>query len=109
MADHDLIELAAKAAGYPWRGFSANGNPLLNADVSKPEPRLCCPVIWNPRDDDGDALRLAVDMGFTQPGRWPDPSRFVLAGMDWHAATRRAILVAAAEAWRKNAGQPVAN
>lgn len=28
MNDRELLELAAKAAGYRWRGFSAFGEPL---------------------------------------------------------------------------------
>lgn len=44
--DREMLELAAKAAGY-W-------NYTYNCYEG--------PMSWNPRDDDGDALRLAVDL-----------------------------------------------
>ena len=58
---------------------------------------------WNPLQDDGDALRLAVLLGFINPGQWPCPGygeadRMLIDSgtIDWYAATRRAIVVAAA-------------
>lgn len=66
--DRELLELAAKAAGYPWRGWTADKNgpvALLQEDVSKPAPRICCPTPWKPREDDGDSRRLAVALYFT--------------------------------------------
>ena len=109
--DRELLELAAKAAGYPWRGFSADGRPLLNADVSKPEPRLCCPCVWNPLTDDGAAMRLAVAAGIVvEPpehdgdfatGYAGDSQVInVPANGDPCAATRRAIVLMAAEIGR---------
>jgi hypothetical protein len=95
-----LLELAAKAAGYPWRGFSANGQPLLNTDVSKPDPWLYVPYVWNPLTDDGDALRLAVKLHMFDAGLFmafrfeetrKDPSK------DDYEITRRAIVRAAAK------------
>ncbi len=55
-SDRELLELAAKAAGIEYRpdigyrvtGIGATGMPLM-------EP-------WNPRDDDGDAFRLALKL-----------------------------------------------
>jgi len=49
MNDRELLELAAKAAGMPhsdsqWSEYDAEYVP------------------WNPLDDDGDALRLAVKL-----------------------------------------------
>jgi len=106
MKDRELLELAAKAAGYPFRGYSGD-NPLLEEDQSQPEPRLACPVVWNPLTDDGDALRLAVKLGLNinviiKDGTFV--SRYetepVIAeknrDQDPYAATRRAIVRAAA-------------
>lgn len=60
LADRELLELAAKAAGIQgfsgedWTGvyFCTPANP----DVPRSEP-----VIYKWLDDDGDALRLAVE------------------------------------------------
>ena len=86
MSDKELLELAAKAAGYSCRirttkigieKFYINGH------------------VWNPLDDDGDALRLAVkldiDVAKVQIKFWDKHST------DPYAATRRAIVRAAAE------------
>ena len=48
MTDRELLELAAKAAGYHW--------PLV---WPYPSP-VDVPHDWNPLISDGDALRLAV-------------------------------------------------
>ena len=76
MTDKELIELAAKAAGYP------------------PDDSAWDDEIWNPFEDDGDALRLAVKI------KWV-PSRVEVVGLsmneDPYAAARRAIVRAAAE------------
>jgi hypothetical protein len=116
MNDNELLELAAKAAGYPWRGFSANGQPLLNADVSKPEPWLYVPYVWDPLTDDGDALRLALRLDivfqancFEEYGnmlvsvRVYDTNGVEICSVqepcldDFHANIRRAIVRAAAK------------
>jgi hypothetical protein len=70
-SDRELLERAALAAGYPWRGWSGNV-ALLEEDVSKPEPRLRCPKEWNPLTDDGDALRLAVKLHMGVQSNGPD-------------------------------------
>jgi len=101
MTDREMLELAAKAAGYSCRirttkigieKFYVNGH------------------VWNPLIDDGDALRLAVKLGLmldeiTQgymAGHWVAThtnieSCYELAIPDPYAATRRAIVRAAAE------------
>ena len=56
MTDKELLELAAKAAGIEcWRTFIDEkwGSGILMAGK-----------LWNPLTDDGDALRLAVKLGF---------------------------------------------
>ena len=54
MTDRELLELAAKAAknGAFWHP----NNPFSRA------MELPCETAWNPLDDDGDALRLAVTL-----------------------------------------------
>ena len=103
MTDCELLELAAKAAGvelfYRCTGEIAfsERKGLAVADSSG---------WWNPLTDDGDALRLAVKIGLAvvpypadiaalhnASGRsWAE-----LRGDDTYAATRRAIVRAAAE------------
>jgi hypothetical protein len=89
MTDRELLEFAAKAAGI---GFNDKRSPTGNVAL------YCGPSVgwWNPLDDDGDALRLAVQLKmWTHSGMGcfqnePDP----------YAATRRAIVRAAAEIGR---------
>jgi len=108
--DRELLELAARAAGLlVWAGQWPQDN-MLFASPKKPDPSgKVTGVEWNPLTDDGDALRLAVKLNMrlvitgevgitdvtTAEGKWlfggephfPDP----------YAATRRAIVRAAAE------------
>jgi hypothetical protein len=94
VSDKELLEMAAKAAGmsgqYPFEGDT---------------------VTWNPLTDDGDALRLAVklDMGIevllsVGETRAGDGHCETIVceqhGSDPCAATRRAIVRAAAEIGR---------
>lgn len=51
ITDRELLELAAKAAGY-----SFDGTTLRNTSTDFEYNG------WNPLDDDGDALRLAVKL-----------------------------------------------
>ncbi len=103
MTDRELLELAAKATGLDYS--SQDGR------VSDWRPgRENVLVLWNPLTDDGDALRLAVKLGFCISP--PDPylnKVYVSAygtgavedcGDDPYAATRRAIVRAAAELGR---------
>ena len=92
MTDRELLELAAKAAGVELK-YDTFGQSE-NAD------RVYC--YWNPLEDDGEALQLAVQLGFVvEPGKcWhshygPVFGEDVLMGV--MAATRRAIVRAAAE------------
>ncbi len=103
MTDRDLLEAAARAAG-----------------LVDPRPAMGCGIVhgrgryWNPLQDDGDALRLAVKLGIqVTPGDDGDPyaavqwwrlpdrlsvdfDRVPVEGGDRAAATRRAIVRAAA-------------
>jgi len=107
MTDRELLELAAKAAGY-GDVWSLDEHP----DVTYIGPRYDGGTVryrvWNPLTDDGDALRLTVKLGFAvsveyQVGStsvlWGPPTGHVREdhGTDPYAATRRAIVRAAAE------------
>jgi hypothetical protein len=100
MTDRELLELAAKAAGMPAHidgvGFVMAHHPS-----------------WNPLTDDGDALRLAVKLGDTflvKVGIFGQLDKTFChidsvatrenLGTDPYAATRRAIVRAAAEIGR---------
>ena len=97
--DRELLELAAKAAGYDYITET-------EGDVFAWKSRDC--IEWNPLTDDGDALRLAVKLGmnieqtseYCKSGRiagnaitnrWHQPD-----DSDPYAATRKAIVRAAA-------------
>jgi hypothetical protein len=95
MNDRELLELAAKAAGIPSESIW----PVSSEYLDK---------AWNPLTDDGDALRLAVKLcidikhydlyvvcwaGFIGTGK-------IMHDQDPDAATRRAIVLAAAEIGR---------
>ena len=102
MTDRELLELAAKAAGY--NAFPGHAAQMMDSG-------------WNPLTDDGDALRLAVDLRIdVYP--WiseEDPTSSAMArnghgfrAIEFasknrgcrYAATRRAIVRAAAEIGR---------
>jgi len=100
MNDRELLELAAKAAGYNY--LPANSAIVVDG----------IPGNWNPLTDDGDALRLAVKLKLairplekcvfveSDPETLLGQSQFSeleMYGSDPNAATRRAIVRAAAE------------
>ena len=115
MNDKELLELAAKAAGYADAEFQEYdgmdvryGFPL--GIWSKKKYEETNSGYWNPLWDDGDALRLAVKLNiYTDPAtddeadamivREPHPVIRVFESHngDPYAATRRAIVRAAAE------------
>ena len=105
MSDRELLELAAKAAGIEGE-WSSSG--LWHRHT-----------LWNPLTDDGDALRLAVELGMdvcidtpnedrphTHAIGFSSPYASESFGVvenhesDPYAATRRAIVRAAAEIGR---------
>ena len=95
MTDMEMLELAAKAAGIEHLGgeYCVSGSELWDIERKR---------WWRPLNNDGDALRLAVQLGFVvEPGKcWhghhgPVFGEDVLGGV--MAATRRAIVRAAAE------------
>lgn len=58
MTDRELLEAAAKAAGYIVARWSDDDAGILLAGHQDP---------WNPLQDDGDALRLAATLGERNP------------------------------------------
>ena len=93
MTDKELLELAAKAAGIAWV------QTPWSAGIERPDG-----VFWNPLTNDGDALRLAVKLQIhIQAGPTDCWATTLLVtavetlGNDPYAATRRAIVRAAAE------------
>lgn len=58
MNDRELLELAARAAGYAVDCGFADCPLIYGEDAGMDGPRE-----WNPLTDDGDALRLAVKLG----------------------------------------------
>ena len=99
MIDRELLELAAKAAGFlaPLDYDNNAGLLFKNGDG-----------YWNPLTDDGDALRLAVKLRIdllhafdTRTAMAENTSGYAAEGPDPYAATRRAIVRAAAEIGRE--------
>lgn len=101
--DTELLELAAKAAGF----FLQIAPVSQTLHITTPDGNL--QGEWNPLTDDGDALRLAVKLKIgceIHSGRawaWSETIQGVLEellGSNPYAATRRAIVRAAAEIGR---------
>lgn len=100
MTDRELLELAAKAAAYDvrwhenWQCFVHVGVVNINTPPTMAGQRQ----VWNPLTDDGDALRLAVKLNRTDIGAL---IMNYTTGAEYrdcpYAATRRAIVRAAAE------------
>ena len=106
MTDRELLELAAKAAGMWVNDFSLDDDyqPFFHDERGF---RLAWGKgWWNPITDDGDALRLAVklriDLTFHRPQVYAHKAQpSIFEGEQYlndpYAATRRAIVRAAAE------------
>ena len=106
MTDRELLELAAKAAGYT---IEVNGH-----DINGYDWYWCHQIAnnWNPLTNDGDALRLAVKVGLLIGIEEKKMLSYVAheetkvfaevpyddaINFDPYAATRMAIVLAAAE------------
>lgn len=108
MTDRELLEFAAKAAGLDVRWIAEC------QDFYEHRPHMLPGYWdkWNPLTDDGDALRLAVKLRIGVLHRSSGieahtfRSRLIICneecaeGFDYYAATRRAIVRAAAEIGR---------
>ena len=128
MTDRELLELAAKSAGWTgwqskhgyWNIESPEGeksthchswtsyDPYTGERLQEPTfGDAIADANWNPLTDDGDALRLAVKLGlqvfqtkyYVRCGRKTIemPIEESKRDQDHYAATRRAIVRAAAE------------
>ena len=101
MTDREMLELAAKAARIDVLWHQAWNQFVFKTTYQK----------WNPRTDDGDALRLAVTLYFTVQVDEEDAKTYVVSdgglcvAIESHTtdplvATRLAITRAAAEIGR---------
>jgi hypothetical protein len=109
MSDRELLELAALAAGIEHGGDRLD----CGLSITLPSGRHHSLARWNPLEDDADALRLAVRLNLkvyqaeTAAIVHPRMSHAYAGeayddnGMDKYAATRRAIVRAAAEIGRR--------
>lgn len=95
MTDRELLEYAAKAAGIFDLRFDNKGVAYRNVHIE-----------WNPLESDGDALKLAVKLGLLIDTQYNNGVGVGSASFEevWestavepYAATRRAIVRAAAE------------
>jgi len=102
MTDRELLELAAKAVGIRITEW---GEPDYYSH-REGEVAYSGGMEWNPLTDNGDALELAVDLGLDIAMHEEKAGAFLLRGGveayephndDPYAATRRAIVRAAAE------------
>ena len=102
MDNKELLELAALAAGYNIGFFSARNQSGFICGFTHAKDS----GDWNPLDNDGDALRLAVKLELSIDfAKWRNTVYYGVDNFvqeDWHnkdpyAATRLAIVRAAAE------------
>lgn len=113
-SDRELLELAAKAAGYTlvWGdNYIVDGDNIDCTDLPyvRSDQQDEADWHWNPLTDDGDALRLAVRLrmavyppeaeGDDATVSVPEDGPWVCEAVksDPYTATRRAIVRAAAE------------
>lgn len=114
LTDRELLEFAAKACGwvYSWlhNGYNQTSSLRVCYSSNPMEGTRFDKMDWNPLTDDGDAMRLAVEMRMTiDVHLWRDEVQVraydKLRGGMYHvdesgetgAATRRAVVRAAAE------------
>ena len=107
MNDRELLELAARAAGMPP---PYDANDVFTAWIPGKDPHSEYGHWWDPLNDDGDALRLAVklkldiefdgsmvNVNYVSSEGW---LRFVDESIETEDGVRRAIVSAAAEIGR---------
>lgn len=118
MDDRELLELAAKAIGREVRWIQGPDDEDCIHPIIRNSSDSCC-IDWNPLADDGDALRLACTLGLTVECDFHDSDTCTASetrgdivadeqsgmlgeviGDPEFAATRRAIVRAAAEIGR---------
>lgn len=111
MTDREYLELAAKAAGIKYDAPTSKPHQVSGAwfglwMVIHEEPYEGQRRYWNPLTNDGDALRLAVQLGICFGPNFDGDTAVAFGregqnicedhGTDRYAATRRAIVRAAA-------------
>lgn len=103
MTDRELLELAAKAAEYDFvshTGYDEENDEYKTHTWIRESRRL---VEWDPLNDDGDALRLAVKLEMLLDLCGDETAAYCQEWCrekkenDAYATTRRAIVRAAAE------------
>lgn len=114
MTDHELLELAAKAVGFGgtkhefcWTESEYPRHSGQHGALWNYIGHMDTAVLWNPLTDDGDALRLAVKLGMGLDVLHGSGISMAYVhgktqareshGSDMWAATRRAIVHAAAK------------
>ena len=107
MTDRELLELAAKASGLNLRYNEGKSRAYYAGSLHYMTGQGYTHSPWNPLNDDGDALRLAVKLSIDikhydeHVVAWFDGgylgTGFIPYDDDPYAATRRAIVRAAAE------------
>lgn len=115
MSDRELLELAAKAAGIDYKHDNWDWKHEDHCAFWSYDDLCTCGARWNPLDDDGDALRLAVKLGLDVEMHGGNSTHPYVCAFDCerniaeevqpedgdpYAATRRAIVRAAAEIGR---------
>ena len=113
MTDRELLEAAAKAAGIEYDPKHSKPHPISGAFwglwlVYHDEPTQYARRYFNPLTDDGDALRLAVKLDLIDERKWKAPVTGAIydeCNGDWYSATRRAIVMAAAEIGAQTKGE----
>lgn len=106
MTDRELLEFAAKAAGIEYEHRYRTPEGSVYKGLLLPLVYHTPPIFWNPLADDGDALRLAVKLRFgvyvclgaiVVESEMDKSDATEPCGSDPFAATRRAIVRAAAQ------------
>jgi len=99
MEDRELVEMAARACGYARMKYF-DDVPYVSEDINGDNFQS-----WNPLSHDGDALRLAIKLNMrVSPGKaeFGKDSSAACSSINQtiEEATRRAIVLAAAEIGR---------
>ena len=99
MTDRELLELAAKAAGIKSTCWIDKTHEWFQREGVGYDDSNDCQQLWNPLTDDGDAMRLAVKLGLFNDEDFVAELKaiWMYSCTDYYAATRRAIVRAAAE------------
>ncbi len=91
MTDHDLLKLAALAAGYDikWDPTWLGVGSLMIRAIPNPGPPFSDWLCWRPLEDDGDAFRLALRLG-----------------IEWRRASKSRSIGRVVKVWFSHDGNP---